>query len=306
MNPIQTVLVVDDEKQNRDLLAALLKDDCRVILAKNGAQALERTATQKPDLILLDVLMPDVSGLEVIQTLKNDDDTRQIPVIFISALDSPADEERGLDLGAVDYITKPFHPSIVRKRVRNHLQSIHHRHLLENLAMIDSLTEIANRRRYNEALDNEWRRCGRSSSPLSLAIVDVDHFKAYNDRCGHAEGDLVLRQIAQSLSSFIRRPGDLVARYGGEEFVLLLPDTDASAAERLAGEIIASVEARQIPHPASPVSPFITISLGGITMTPLGGHPDPRFFQEADAALYAAKAERRNRANWRQSLTVSN
>lgn len=301
MNSQQTVLVVDDEKQNRNLLAELLQNDCRVTLAKNGAQALERAHEQHPDLILLDVMMPDMSGYQVIQTLKHDDETRQIPVIFISALDSPADEERGLDLGAVDYITKPFHPSIVRKRVLNHLHSVHQRHLLEKLAMIDSLTEIANRRRYDEALENEWRRCARSGSPLSLAVLDVDHFKAYNDHLGHAEGDHVLRRIARTLSSFVRRPGDLVARYGGEEFVLLLPNTDAQSAEKLADEVRASTEALELPHPSSPINRYVTISLGGVTVTPGKGLVDPKFFQEADAALYAAKAEGRNRSIWRYS-----
>lgn len=303
MNAGQTVLVVDDEKQNRSLLAELLNDDCRVILAKSGAQALERTREQHPDLILLDVVMPDMSGYQVIQALKSDDATRQIPVIFISALDSTADEERGLDLGAVDYITKPFHPSIVRKRVRNHLQSIHQRHLLENLAMIDSLTEIANRRRYDEALENEWRRCARSGSPLSLAIIDVDHFKAYNDHLGHAEGDRTLRRIAQTLDKFVNRPGDLVARYGGEEFVLLLPNTDAQSAAHIANDIRAGIEAVQLPHPSSPISRHVTVSLGGMTITPSGGQVDPRFFQEADTALYAAKAEGRNRSFWRYMTT---
>lgn len=299
MSSTHTVLVVDDEKQNRDLLTELLREDCRVILAKNGSQALERAHELQPDLILLDVLMPDMSGHEVIQTLKNDDATRHIPVIFISALDSPEDEERGLDLGAVDYIAKPFHPSIVRKRVRNHLLSVHHRHLLENLAMIDSLTEIANRRRYDEMLESEWRRCARNASPLSLAIIDVDHFKAYNDHLGHAAGDQVLRRIAQTLSRLVRRPGDLVARYGGEEFVLLLPGTDAPSARQLGDDIRTEIEALQLPHPASPVASVITVSLGGMTVMPSGGVVDPRLFSEADAALYAAKAEGRNRAFWR-------
>lgn len=301
MNGNQSVLVVDDEKQNRSLLAELLADECRVILAKNGQQALERAREQSPDLILLDVMMPEMNGYQVIQALQQDDATRQIPVIFISALDAPADEERGLDLGAVDYITKPFHPSIVRKRVRNHLLSVHHRHLLENLAKIDSLTEIANRRRYDEALESEWRRCARSASPLSLGILDVDHFKRYNDHLGHAEGDQILRQIARHLSGFMRRPGDLVARYGGEEFVILLPNVDADSAYMLANEIRASIEALALPHPSSPVSRHVTISLGGITVIPCGGEVDPKFFQEADAALYAAKAEGRNRVFWRRN-----
>lgn len=292
------VLVVDDEKQNRDLLAELLRNDCRVILAKNGIQAIERAHELQPDLILLDVMMPDMNGHQAIQALKHDDATRQIPVIFISALDSPEDEEHGLDLGAVDYITKPFHPSIVRKRVRNHLQSVHHRHLLENLAKIDSLTEIANRRRYDEALESEWRRCARNNSPLSMIIIDVDHFKAYNDRLGHAAGDMILRTIAIALKGFMRRPGDLAARYGGEEFVLLLPQVDAQAASHIAGDIRSTVEQMQLAHPASPVSPYVTISLGGMTTQPYDGQVDPQFFRDADAALYAAKARGRNRVVW--------
>ena len=303
LTPLPTVLVVDDEKPNRDLLVELLKHDCRVILAKNGTQALDRAHEMQPDLILLDVLMPDMSGYQVIQTLKHDDATRQIPVIFISALDAPEDEERGLDLGAVDYITKPFHPSIVRKRVRNHLQSVHHRHLLENLAMIDSLTEIANRRRYDEALENEWRRCARSNCPLSLAIIDVDHFKAYNDRLGHAAGDGILRNIATTLTGFMRRPGDLAARYGGEEFILLLPQVDADAAAHLANEIRTAVEAMRLPHPDSPVSQYVTISLGGMTATPHDGQVDPQFFRNADTALYTAKAKGRNRVVWQRTAS---
>jgi len=299
MNVEHTILVVDDAKQNRDLLTELLRHEYRVILAKNGSQALERAQELQPDLILLDVMMPDMSGLQVIQQLKNDDRTRHIPVIFISALDSPGDEERGLDLGAVDYIRKPFHPSIVRKRVRNHLLSVHHRRLLEQLAMIDSLTEIANRRRYDESLENEWRRCARLDLPMSLGIIDVDHFKAYNDHLGHAAGDQALHRIARALQEFVRRPGDLVARYGGEEFALLLPGTEAAAAGKIGNDIQASVAALQLPHPASPISNVVTVSLGGITTIPRGGQVDPAFFVAADQALYAAKAAGRNRCVWR-------
>lgn len=301
MSRVHTVLVVDDEKQNRELLTELLKDDCKIILAKNGMQALERAHELQPDLILLDVMMPEMDGHEVIQRLKADDTTRHIPVIFVSALDSPDDEECGLDLGAVDYITKPFHPSIVRKRVRNHLESVHHRCLLENLAKIDSLTEIANRRRYDESLEKEWRRCARINAPLSLAVIDVDHFKSYNDHLGHASGDQVLRAIARALNAFVSRPGDLAARYGGEEFVLLLPNTPAEAACLLGEKIRIAIAQLALPHPASSAAPFVTISLGGITAWPHGGDVDPKFFLEADAALYAAKAEGRNRSFWRQA-----
>jgi len=303
MNTPQCVLVVDDEKQNRELLTELLRSECRVILAKNGAQALERAREQRPDLILLDVLMPDMNGFEVIQQLKNDDSTRDIPVIFISALDAPTDEERGLDLGAVDYVAKPFHPSIVRKRVRNHLLSAHHRHLLENLAMIDSLTEIANRRRYDTHLEAEWRRCARSAAPLSLMVADVDHFKAYNDNFGHAAGDRILRGIAQAMNGLVGRPGDLVARYGGEEFVILLPMTDSQAAQQIAQRLRERIESQAVAHPYSTAAPVVTVSIGGMTLVPSGGQVAPELFNGADAALYQAKREGRNCVRWQTSRT---
>ena len=146
--------------------------------------------------------------------------------------------------------------------------------------MIDCLTEIANRRRYDTALEDDWRRCARNNSPLSLIIIDVDHFKTYNDQLGHAAGDMILRTIAIALNGFVRRPGDLAARYGGEEFVLLLPQVDARAASHIADDIRAAVEQMQLAHPASPVSPYVTISLGGMTTQPYDGQVDPQFFRD--------------------------
>jgi diguanylate cyclase (GGDEF)-like protein len=298
MNNQLSVLVVDDEKHNRNLLAELLKDDCRVLLAKNGEQALQRARELNPDLILLDVMMPDMDGYQVIQSLKKDDNTRHIPVVFVSALDSEESEERGLDLGAVDYISKPFNPSIARKRVRNHLQSVHQRQLLERMAMIDAVTELPNRHRYNEVLSNEWRRCARLSAPLSLVMVDIDSFKAYNDHLGHAEGDIALKRIAQQLASQVRRPGDLVARYGGEEFAIILSGTDAADALAHMQEICQSIEHLQIPHPASNINKYLTVSIGGATTISDNGEVDPRLFFAADSSLYEAKAAGKNRVIW--------
>ena len=299
MTPPLTVLVVDDEKHNRTLLADLLMEECRVLLAKNGTQALQRATEQQPDLILLDVMMPDLDGYQVIQNLKNDDRTRRIPVIFVSALDAPENEERGLDLGAVDYISKPFHPAIVRKRVRNHLHAIHQRTLLEQMAMIDAVTELPNRHRYNEILNSEWRRCNRLGMPISLTILDIDHFKLYNDQLGHANGDIVLRQVAQKMAEFVRRPGDLAARYGGEEFVMILPGADAVAAEHHAQEVCTAIAQMQIPHPASRTAPYITVSIGGATVIPdQDVSHAPLLFKSADAALYRAKAKGKNVVVW--------
>ncbi|NTV94473.1 MAG: diguanylate cyclase [Thiobacillus sp.] len=298
MNVAYTLLIVDDERQNRALLTELLKDEYRLILAKNGVQALERAAEHKPDLILLDVLMPEMDGYTVIRRLKNDESTRDIPVIFVSALDSAESEERGLELGAVDYISKPFRPSIVRARVRNHIQSVHQRRLLEQLALLDALTEIPNRRRFVQVYEQEWRRCKRHGSALSLIVVDVDHFKFYNDNHGHTAGDDVLRQVGHTLRAALKRSSDFVARYGGEEFVILLPEVDREGAHALAEQVRAEIELLRIPHPHSPVQPWITISLGGATETPDDGQSESELFSVADSALYEAKRTGRNRVVW--------
>ena len=293
-----TLLVVDDEKQNRTLLTELLQDDYQIILAKNGVQALERAQERSPDLILLDVLMPEMDGFSVIRALKKNDSTRNIPVIFISALDSADDEELGLELGAVDYIAKPFHPPIVRVRVRNHLQAVHQRRLLEHLALIDSLTEIPNRRRFAEVYEREWRRCLRNASPLSLIVVDVDHFQVYNDTYGHAAGDLALRRVAKTIQSALKRPADFVARYGGEEFVVILPEIEAAGAQEVAEKIRADVENQKIRYPESLTGPWLTVSLGGATQTPKQSEVDTELFCRADSFLYEAKREGRNRVRW--------
>ena len=301
MNPQNghfTLLIVDDDKHNRLLLTELFEGEYKIIQAKNGLQALERARAHAPDLILLDVLMPEMDGMAVIRALKRDDTTRHIPVIFITALDSAADEELGLDLGAVDYIAKPFHPPIARVRVRNHLQIVHQRRLLEQIAALDGLTGIPNRRRFDEALAQEWSRCQRSGLPLSLIVADVDQFKQYNDTLGHAAGDRVLQDVAAALRQAARRPGDLAARYGGEEFVLLLPETDAPQAQQLADELLQRMAARKLPHPAASAAPCVTLSLGGITTIPASSVVAPDFFERADTALYQAKAQGRNRWCW--------
>ena len=301
MNPQNghfTLLIVDDDKHNRLLLTELFEGEYKIIQAKNGLQALELARAHAPELILLDVLMPEMDGMAVIRALKRDDATRHIPVIFITALDSAADEELGLDLGAVDYIAKPFHPPIARVRVRNHLQIVHQRRLLEQIAALDGLTGIPNRRRFDEALAQEWSRCQRSGLPLSLIVADVDQFKQYNDTLGHAAGDRVLQDVAAALRQAARRPGDLAARYGGEEFVLLLPETDAPQAQQLADELLQRMAARKLPHPAASAAPCVTLSLGGITTIPASSVVAPDFFERADAALYQAKAQGRNRWCW--------
>lgn len=295
----QKVLVVDDERINRKLLSELLEEHHDVVIAKSGEQALERMQTDAGiDLILLDVMMPGMSGHDVLRRLKGNDATKDIPVIFITSLNSADDEEIGLNLGAADYIIKPFHPGIVRLRVENHLRFVRQRKLLETLAGRDYLTEIGNRRSFEEVLEREWRRASRAGTPTSLAIIDVDYFKQYNDHYGHARGDQALKAVAKALSSGPHRATDFVARYGGEEFVMLFPDTHATAARELAESVRRSIAALGIPHECSAIAPSLTISIGGATsqgQTTSG----QELIESADAMLYRAKAEGRNRVVWR-------
>lgn len=290
------ILIVDDEKINLKVLADLLKDEYVPVLAKSGEQALQHAFGDfPPDLILLDVIMPEMGGYEIIKHLKDDDKTKNIPVIFVTALKSIEDEEHGFKLGAVDYITKPFSPPIVKMRVRNHLRIVHQYKLLDQLAHLDGLTEISNRRRFDEIYHKEWARSMRNKTPFSLAMIDVDYFKQYNDHYGHAMGDIALQKIAKALDCVLRRPADLIARYGGEEFVMLMPETDAFSAEIVAGRSLQAIVDLNIPHNFSQVADVVTVSMGLAMIYPDDKILPKTFLETADKNLYQAKKGGRNR-----------
>jgi diguanylate cyclase (GGDEF)-like protein len=295
----QKVLVADDDIVNRQVLAELLKPEHTVLLAKNGEQALERAARHLPDLILLDVVMPDMDGYEVLRRLRADAQTAHITVIFISGLGRPEDEANGLKMGAADYISKPFNETVVMARVAMHLQMVRQRRMLEHLAHVDGLTELANRRRFDEVYEAELQRSRRSGRPLSLALLDIDAFKQYNDHYGHPAGDRALRAVARTAASGLRRPADLAARYGGEEIVLLLPDTEAAQAQQVVNSICNAIVDLQIPHEASGVAPMLTVSAGGATLNSAASETCAELFSAADTLLYQAKKSGRNRVEWR-------
>lgn len=290
------ILIVDDEKMNLKVLADLLKEEYSPVLARDGEQALHHAlGVSPPDLILLDVVMPQMGGYEVIKHLKNNDKTNKIPVIFVTALDSVLDEEHGLKLGAVDYITKPFSPPIVKIRIANHLRIVHQYRLLDQLAYLDGLTEVSNRRRFDDVFQKEWSRSTRNGSPISLAMVDVDFFKPYNDHYGHAMGDSTLRRVAKALGSVLMRPADVIARYGGEEFVLLLPETDAFAAKGVAERALQKIARLNIPHNFSEAAKHVSVSIGLVTTQISDGLTAKVFMSAADKNMYLAKENGRNR-----------
>jgi diguanylate cyclase (GGDEF)-like protein len=293
------VLVVDDQPANVRILAAALRGQCEVVSAFDGETALAVATAGDIDLILLDVVLPDIDGFDVCRRLKADQRTSRIPVIFVTSLEDVHDEAMGFDVGGVDYITKPIRAPIVRARVRTHLELKQARDLLESLAMIDAVTGIANRRRFDEALANEWKRAVRNGSSLSIGIADLDFFKKLNDLYGHARGDLCLRTVAQALGGVVRRPADLVARYGGEEFGLVIPESDAGAMQTLLRNALNAVRNLGIPHSDSLVASCVTISIGAVTLVPATAGGDPlSALETADRLLYDAKHMGRNQARY--------
>ncbi len=299
-----TILIVDDERSNINILNKILKSDYDIMVAMDGNQALKRAMSDpQPDLILLDIIMPELDGFEVCRKLKVNPNTADIPIIFISAKNSEIDEVRGLNLGGTDFVSKPIRPEIVRARVNNHMNQLRQKRKLQEmhrqvlaLSVTDGLTGIPNRRRFDEFLKQEWIRSLRAQSPLGLLMMDIDYFKLYNDHYGHNGGDDCLKQIAEILAIQVRRPPDLMARYGGEEFVCVLPDTNLEGVRKVGRAILEAIRARAIPHEKSDVADFVTLSIGGTSIVP--GCKDGSIedlIKRADGLLYESKKEGRNK-----------
>ncbi|AEF84446.1 response regulator receiver modulated diguanylate cyclase [Treponema primitia ZAS-2] len=294
-DPEFRLLIIDDETSNLMVLNQILSSEYTVLTAKSGKEGLERAAADRPDLILLDVLMPDISGFETLVALKQSSETMQIPVIFITGLSDEADEEKGFRLGAVDYITKPFKNAIVQARVRTHSQIVRQIRTIEQLGLIDGLTNIPNRRCFDDRIALEWRRAVREKKPISFLMMDVDKFKTYNDTYGHPQGDTLLKTIAGIFKAAAKRSTDLAARLGGEEFGILLPDTDMKAALVVAEKIRSAVEAARVPTADGKTITTATISIGAVSLVPDDTHKVEEFLSTADGRLYTAKNTGRNR-----------
>lgn len=295
------ILLVDDEPGSIELLAGIFGDEYEILFATEGEKAVGLALTEEPDVILLDVMMPGIDGYEVCRRLKAEERTADIPVIFITACGDLEAESRGLESGAMDYIHKPFTSSVVKVRTSNQIELKRAREALTRLSITDGLTQLANRRRFDEVIRREHARLARSDGQLSLLMLDLDHFKGYNDTYGHLQGDDCLRRVAAVISGVIRRPADLAARYGGEEFVCILPETTHEGAVRIAEKIRRNVEELAIPHGNSGVTDHVTVSLGVITARCTAEMGVSAIIAQADEQLYAAKAGGRNRVSAGQS-----
>ncbi len=288
MNQKPVVLIIDDTRLNIQALAHILKNDYTIKMAHGGAKALELvTQEPTPDLILLDVEMPEVSGYDVCRSLRENNDTFNIPIIFVTGKDSIKEEEYGLSLGAVDYITKPIHPSIVKARVKTHVTLKRQYDLLKKVAVRDQLTRLYNRHYLADALISKVAHAARHQEPLSIILIDIDHFKSINDTYGHLIGDDVLREIAGLVGKNARKE-DIAARFGGEEFVLVLDRCTLEDA-RIKAEIL-----REEIEAYYPVGIDVTASFGVIQLDETMDSCT-RFLDLADQALYRAKKEGRNR-----------
>ncbi len=310
------VLAVDDNPHNLQLLAGILQGAGYAVRAVNsGARALRVLERELPDLVLLDIDMPELDGYAVCRAIQARADCAGLPVIFISAYDDVAAKLRGFEAGAVDYVSKPFEAAEVLARVDTHLRILHLRQelesknasllqantelersrlALESLAYFDTLTGIANRRNGEESLAREWNGAARDDYPVALAMIDVDHFKKFNDRYGHAAVDDCLQRVAKAMASRMRRPRDLLARFGGEEFIALLPHCELADALEMLEALRAAVEALDIPH-ADAATGKVTVSIGVAVGRPATGLSSEDCLATADAALYRAKHAGRNR-----------
>ncbi len=332
-----TILIVDDIPANiKILLNFLIAHNFNVLVAKTGEIALKIIESKPPHLILLDVMMPGIDGFETCRRLKANPQTQDIPVIFMTALSETMDKIKGFQVGAVDYVTKPFQQEEILARINTHLtirqlqqqlqlqhavlKTQHHQTLqlnvqlqheiekrekvevalreaneeLQRLVCLDGLTQVANRRRFDEYLQQEWRRTVREQTPLSLILCDIDHFKLYNDTHGHQAGDVCLRQVASGIKSVLKRASDMVARYGGEEFVVILPNTSDQGAWHVARSIQQRILDLKIVHNQSPVHEYVTLSQG-ISSTCHSLFSPEALVTVADQALYEAKRQGRNR-----------
>ncbi|ABI75394.1 putative diguanylate cyclase/response regulator [Hyphomonas neptunium ATCC 15444] len=292
-----TILVVDDEISNIEIINAILEDQYEVCFAISGAQALETMRELQPDLVLLDVLMPEMDGFEVCKRIKNDPDLVDIPVIFTTGLGDTADEMRGLSLGAIDYVTKPIQPAILRARVTNHMELKSLRDQLANLAVTDALTGLKNRRYLERTLRAECARLARDEAWLSVIMLDIDFFKQFNDTYGHPAGDRCIAMIAATLKRVVKRASDTPARYGGEEFACILPDLGPAEAEIVAQEIRRQVHALNIPHIRSQAEPYVTVSIGVASARCHSSIEPGTWITFADQELYRSKAAGRDRVS---------
>ena len=297
MSKQDNILIIDDSPVQAKMLKSILEDDYTITLANTAEAGLDCARNGSFCLVLLDVVMPGMDGFGLLKRLQEEVVTQHTPVILITSLSDVEHEERGLTLGAVDYITKPYHPPIVRARIHTQVKLYRYQQQIEQRAMLDPMTGISNRRSYDACCHQKWQDAIRLGLPLSLCMMDIDKFKVYNDTFGHPAGDKVICSVAQTAHHYLRRSTDFLARYGGEEFVAISIGSETAEAFEQLKRLRQAVEDLHIPHNPE-ASPWVTVSIGGITVQPKQGDVYDTYLKVADAMLYYAKRLGRNRVIW--------
>ncbi len=294
---MERILIVDDSPLQAAQLKSILEKNYDITIAQTAEVGLRYASTETFSLILLDVVMPGMDGFTLLKKLQEEIVTQSIPVILITSLSDIENEQHGLVLGAVDYITKPFSPLIVEARVNTHIKLYNYRKQVEYQSMTDQLTGVANRRQHDHYSIIKWNEAVRLRVPFSICMFDIDFFKAFNDTFGHPAGDKVITSVAQTISSYLQRSTDFFARYGGEEFVAFILGGNSTKTFKHVTKIRKAVENLHIPHAPS-VSEWVTISIGGVTLVPQSENAYPSYLKIADTMLYDAKKFGRNQVVW--------
>ena len=294
---MEKILIVDDSFLQATQLKAIIDDEYDVAIAQTAEDGLRKASDDNFSLILLDVVMPEMDGFTLLKKLQEEIITQSVPVILITSLADAVNEQHGLVLGAVDYITKPYIPLIVKARVNTHVKLYRYRRQIEEQSLSDQLTGIANRRRYDCYSMVKWHEATRLQDPFSICMFDIDHFKLYNDTFGHPAGDKVIAAIAKTISSMMKRRTDFVARYGGEEFVAISMGDASKKIFSYLQKIRQAIEDLHIPHNPA-VAEWVTVSVGGVTVIPEAGSAYDVYLKIADTMLYDAKKHGRNRVVW--------
>ena len=294
---MEKILVVDDSVVQAAQLKSILSDDYDVTVAQTAEDGLRLASEESFSLILLDVVMPGMDGFTLLKKLQEEIITQSVPVILITSLSNIESEQRGLILGAVDYITKPFSPLIVKARVNTHIKLYNYRRQIEYQSKTDQLTGVANRRQHDLYSAVKWSEATRLQVPFSICMFDIDNFKKFNDTFGHPAGDRVIAATAKTASACLQRSTDFFARYGGEEFVAFLIGDSSEKAFSHLQKIRQAVEDLHIPHDPS-VSQYVTVSVGGVTVVPPAESAYTTYLKVADTMLYDAKKHGRSQVVW--------
>jgi diguanylate cyclase (GGDEF)-like protein len=293
------VLVVEDDPVQRTYIRACLESEFDVLEAEDGASGLALLmADDGVDLVVLDVEMPGMDGYAVLGRIRRTERYKSLPVLILTSREDQVDEELGLNLGASDFQVKPPRPGALTSRLRNLIGVYREQIDLTNRLAIDPLSGLAANRRFREALSMEWRRCARRCDLLTLILLDLDHFQAYNTALGRAKGDEVVRLVGTLIRDTVGRSGDLAARVDGGDFALLLPGTDELGGRRVAEGLRAALDALALPHGSSPLGERITVSMGGSSTLPAREGGEALFLAHVDDLLKKAKATGRNRTIW--------